>query len=124
MSELTWEEYLSNPQYLSDNLARKDFGEKLVLAFKQKNISEGIQWYQAIHLHHRMRAWNVNFPVQLGGTTEVVDIVNMVCSGDIETTTLALMYGTPDEMTSPLHWVSQDRINWMVTQMKNWLGWE
>lgn len=120
---MNWDEYISNPQYLADNVARKDFGEKLMLAFKQKNISEGVQWYQALHLHHRMRAWVVTLPPALGSTVLTVDIVNMVYSGDIETTTLALMYGTPDDMSLPTHWVTQERIDWMVAQTKAWLGW-
>jgi hypothetical protein len=120
---MNWEEYISNPQYLADNVARKEFGERLMLAFKQKNISEGIQWYQAIQLHHRMRDWKVTYPPQLGSIEKRVDIVNMVYSGDIETTCLALQFGEADTMTSPEHWITQDRINWMVSQMKSWLGW-
>lgn len=117
------EDYLSNSGYRADNEARRKFGQDLMLAFKQKNISEGIQWYQAIHMHARFRAWDVTMPAQLGGAVETVDLLNMILSGDIETACLSAIYGQPDDMTSPLHWVSQDRMNWTIDQMKAFLGW-
>lgn len=120
----TWEDYLSNSGYLADNVARREFGQKLMLAFKIKNISEGVQWYQAIHMHARLRAWNVNMPQALGGTVETVDCLNMILAGDIETACLSAMYGTPDDMSSPLHWLSAERVNWLIGEMKTFLGWE
>lgn len=120
---LTYQDYLSNSGYKSDNEARRQFGHDLMLAFKQKNISEGIQWFQAIHMHARFRAWNVQMPAELGGSVETVDLLNMILSGDIETACLSAIYGVPDDMTSPLHWVSADRMAWTIEQMKNWLGW-
>lgn len=129
---LMWEEYLSNGQYKADNLARREFGENIMLAFKQKNISEGVQWFQAIHLHARLRAWEVTYPMALAGVpglevlagaTKTVDIVNMIYAGDIETACLAASYGQPDAMTSPEHWLSDERRLWLVNEMKRWLGW-
>lgn len=117
---LSWEEYLSNPQYAADNEGRAKFGRLLMLAFKQKNISEGITAGQAIWLHSRMREYTVNFP---GQPTCKVDILNMALSGDIEAGCLALMYGVPDDMSEAHHWVSADRVNWLVTQCKGFLGW-
>jgi len=117
-------DYLSNSGYKADNQARKDFGENLMLAFKQKNISEGIQWYQALWLHSRIREWKVTLPPALGGAVMYVDLINMLTvSGDIETTCLAIMYGEPDDMSSPLHWCSGERLTWLSDQMKAWLGW-
>lgn len=121
---MEWHEYLSNSGYKADNQARKDFGENLMLAFKQKNISEGIQWYQALWLHSRIREWKVTLPPALGSAVLYVDLINMLTvSGDIETTCLAVMYGEPDDMSSVLHWCSADRLNWLRDQMKAWLGW-
>jgi len=121
---MEWQDYLSNSGYKADNQARKDFGENLMLAFKQKNISEGIQWYQALWLHTRIREWKVTLPSQLGGSVLYVDLINMLTvSGDIETTCLAVIYGEADNMSSPLHWCSQDRLDWLRDQMKLWLGW-
>jgi hypothetical protein len=127
---MNWEEYLSNASYMADLQARREFGSKLMLAFKQKNLAEGIQWYQAVHLHGRMRDWQVVMPpallAALGGVPDPalrVDMVNIIVAGDIETASLALTYGVADPMTSPFHWISQERIDWMNTQLKSWLGW-
>lgn len=127
---MNYEEYLSNASYYSDLLARREFGAKLMTAFKQKNLSEGIQWYQGIHLHNRVRKWQVIMPPALltamGGIPdpgEYVDLVNVIVSGDIETASLCLTYGVADDMTSPFHWCTQDRIDWLNNQMKAWLGW-
>lgn len=126
---MNWEEYVSNSSYKADLNARREFGSNLMLAFKQKNISEGIQWYQALWLHHRMRNWQVNMPSALLTALGVsdpgmtVDLVNIIVAGDIETASLALTYGIADDMTSPFHWGSAERIGWMNDQMKRWLGW-
>lgn len=123
MSELSYGEYLSNPQYEADNLSRQRFGQQLLLAFKQKNMSEGINGYQALHLHSRIREWVTTLPPAYGSVIIKVDLMNMMLSGDIETSCLAIMLGTPDDMSSPIHWCSPDRMNWLVGQMKKWLGW-
>lgn len=127
---MNWEEYLSNSSYRADLEARRKFGSDVMLAFKQKNISEGIQWYQAQWLHSRMREWQINMPPALlaamGGVPDPVikvDLVNIIVAGDIETASLALTYGVPDDMTSPFHWASAERLAWMNTQLKTWLGW-
>ena len=121
---LNIEQYLSNPEYRADNEANREFGARLMLAFKQKNLSEGIEWYQAVHLHSRLRSWQVNMPEFVGGGTETVDLINMILSGDIESACLSAMFGVPDSMTGPRDWISEERINWCVTQMKQFLGWD
>lgn len=120
---MDWKEYLSNASYKADNEARKEFGSNLMLAFKQKNISESCQWYNAAWLHSRVREWKVTFPPALGSAVVFVDVQNMIMSGDIETACLSLIYGESDDMTSPLHWVSDERRQWLIDQMKAWLGW-
>lgn len=134
---MNWEEYLSNPQYKADNESRRKFGGELMLAFKQKNISEGMQWFQAIHLHSRIKKWKVNYPTPaqfphpayssignvIGGTSDEVDLFNMIAGGDIETACFSLMYGENDAMDLPHHWISEERRQWIVSQMKAWLGW-
>lgn len=101
---------------------RKTFGEKLTEEFKYKNLQEGITWYQAVHLHSRVRDWKVNYPSPLTGS-ENVDLFNMILSGDIETASLSLQYGENDDMTLPQHWVTQERRMWLVNKMRVWLGW-
>lgn len=127
---MNWEEYLSNPQYKADLQSRRVFGSDLMLAFKQKNLSEGIQWYQAMWLHHRLRNWQVTMPpallTALGEIPDPnmsVDLVNVIVAGDLDLASLCLTYGTADNMTSPFHWCSQERMDWLNTQLKTWLGW-
>lgn len=134
---MNWEDYLSNASYKADNEARQDFGELLMLAFKQKNISEGMNWTQAIHLHARVKDWIVTYPTPaefphpsyaalgaiIGGQTKTVDVFNMIKGGDIETACFSLMFGANDDMTSPVHWVNEERRQWLISQMKVWLGW-
>jgi hypothetical protein len=117
------EDYLSNPEYRADNEGKREFGLRLMLAFKQKNLSEGIQWYQSVYLHARLRSWVVAMPDAVGGGTETVDLLNMILSGDIESACLSAQFGMADDMTEPRHWVTQERIDWCVNEMKKFLGW-
>lgn len=120
---LDWQEYLSNTQYRSDNKALREFAEDFMLAFKQKNLSEGINITQALWLHQRFRVWDVSLPVEMGGFSFQVDLMNMVVAGDIETAVVALMYGAPDDMSQPYHWFNAERHGWCVAQLSAWLGW-
>jgi hypothetical protein len=134
---LNWEQYLSNQGYKADNSARQEFGENLMLAFKQKNISEGMQWFQAIHLHARVKDLIVTYPTPaqfphpsyaevgaiIGGQTKNVDAFNMIKGGDIETAYFSLLFAQNDPMTSPEHWITEERRQWLLEQMRVWLGW-
>jgi len=118
---LSWKEYLSNSAKEADILTNSEFGRKLVLAFKQKNISEGINAIQALHLHHKARALVVKIP---DGPILQVDLLNMALTGDLEAGCLALMWCELDDMTSPHHWLNEERRDWLVKQLKEHLGWE
>lgn len=103
----------------SDDNSRREFSRNLMQDFKLKNIEEGVDASQALWLHHRARAWDVNF----NGLTVSVDLINMAYSGDIETTYIALAYGTPDDMSQPHHVWSQERIDYLKLEMAKYLGW-
>lgn len=120
---MNYENYLGNGSLNADLEARIAYAKDLLTAFKVKNISEGIQWYHAVHLHSRLRDWQVNYPTALGGGNDRVDIINMIVSGDIETATLSMMFGVPDEMNLPIHWMNTERIAWIISQNKRFLGW-
>jgi hypothetical protein len=106
--------------YLKNTIRqRKEYADDLLERLKQKNISEGINALQGMWMHSRMRA----LPITFMGLPFTQDIMNMAVSGDIEIACLTLMNATPDDMTQPYHWWSQDRINWLITDMKNYLGW-
>lgn len=96
-----------------------DFAKDLMSEFKQANKDAGINGLQAMWMHHRVRAWAFTFY----GVPVVVDIPNMVISGDLETACLALMNGTCDDMSQPYHWMSVDRRDWLVNNLKSFLGW-
>jgi hypothetical protein len=98
---------------------RKEYSENLMERFKAKNISEGINAVQAMHMHDRLRA----LPVTFSSQSFTLDILNMAISGDVEVACLSLMSCTADDMSLPKHWLSQARINWLVNDMKTFLGW-
>jgi hypothetical protein len=107
------------PAQVGDYESGVVFARKIFMEYKQKNKDEGINGAQAIWLHHRVRAWQVNFR----GIPYTVDLINMAASGDLETACLSLMYGQPDDMTQPYHWFTQERIDCLVTEIKGFLGW-
>jgi hypothetical protein len=74
---------------------------------------------QALWMHQRIRNW----PCTLNDTEFTVDLMNMVISGDMATACLALMYGTPDDMSEPYHWLNEERLNWLINNLKGFLGW-
>lgn len=98
---------------------RRAYCEDLIERLKKKNITEGINPIQAVWMHHKMRA----LPVSYMGQEMVIDILNLVISGDVEVAVIALTHAEPDDMSEPFHWFSQARIDWIVADMKNFLGW-
>lgn len=99
---------------------RIDFSTDLIERFKKRNIKDGINALQGLWMHHRMRALDVKFM----GMDYVIDVMNLVISGDVELATLALIYSTDDDMTQPYHWMSRERKEWLITELKNYLGWK
>jgi len=95
------------------------FAQDLMGQLKFKNLNEGINAVQGFWMHQKVRA----MPVTFYGMTFTIDLMNLVVSGDIELACLALMNTTPDAMNMPFHWLSQDRINWIVGKLKSYLGW-
>lgn len=107
-------------KYLDVSIQSKiDFAQSLIAEFKKKNISEGINALQGLWMHQRTRA----LPVTLNGITFTVDLMNMVISGDLELACLSLMNTPADNMTMPFHWLSQERLNFLVAKLKIYLGW-
>lgn len=98
---------------------RITWAKEMLQRFKKRNISLGINGMQALWLHHRMRALEITF----NGVPMIEDIINMSASGDIETSCLAILYSTPDDGSQPYHWYTQETKDWLVTEMKSFLGW-
>jgi len=98
---------------------RKEYADDLLEKFKLKNIKEGINALQGLHMHHLLRA----YPVSFGGEPFTVDIMNFAISGDLEIACLSLIYGATDDMSLPKHWMSAERKAWLITEIKAYLGW-
>lgn len=99
---------------------RKEYADYLLERFKAKNILEGINAFQGLWMHHRMRAAEITFYE----TSYTIDVMNLAISGDIEIACLTLQNMVPDDMTLSKHWLSSDVINWIVSDMKSFLGWK
>jgi hypothetical protein len=131
-SEEVWAEKLStylipplSPQEIQSSMLkqtikqRKEYAENMLERFKKRNIENGINGLKSQWLHHRMRALEVNFM----GVPMVLDILNMAVSGDIETACIALLHSVPDDGTLPQHFYTEDVRQWLISDMKNYLGW-
>lgn len=98
---------------------RRQYADDLIERFKLANMTAGITASQAMWLQHKMRALNVNFY----GLPLVLDMMNLIVSGDAEVACLALMFCEVDDMTMPYHFFSDARRNWLIDDLKKYLGW-
>lgn len=98
---------------------RKEWADDFMQRFKKKNLLENINGMQALWVHHRLRALPVNFT----GMDFTIDLLNLVVSGDLECACLALMNTPPDAMDQPFHFLSQERLDWIVKELKDYLHW-
>lgn len=99
---------------------RKEFADDLIERLKKRNMQQSINAVQGLWMHQKIRQLNVTLP---GAPTFSVDLMNMVVSGDLELACLSLMYSQADDMSLPYHWLSQERINWIIAELKKFLGW-
>lgn len=98
---------------------RKKFADELLERFKLRNIKDGINALQGMHMHHLLRA----YPVTFSGQSFTIDILNLAISGDLEIACLCLLYGATDDMSEPYHWMSSDRKEYLIGDLKSFLGW-
>lgn len=98
---------------------RRLYADDLIERFKKYNMESGISASQAMWLQHKMRALNVNFY----GLPMVIDMMNLIVSGDAEVATLALMNCEVDDMSMPYHFFSAAKRDWLVADLKKYLGW-
>lgn len=98
---------------------RKEFADDLMERFKQRNIADGINAAQGLWMHHRIRALDIT----VSSIPMTVDLANFIISGDVELACISLQYAQPDDMSLPYHWMSQARVDWLVTELKKYLGW-
>jgi hypothetical protein len=89
--------------------------ERVIEKFKKNNLARFIQsgtsselsLMKSLWMHHRLRA--VSFTFQ--GVDFTIDLMNLCISGDLSTAAFIMSQVTPDDMTQPYHFLSQDVIN-------------
>lgn len=114
------EEEMQN-SYLEKSIReRKEFADSMLEKFKKKNINEGITAAQGMWMHQLLRAYQCTFQ----GEQRTLDIMNLAVSGDLEIACLALIYGQTDDMSEPYHWMSEERKQWLINELKTFLGWQ
>lgn len=101
-----------------DSEAARNFALRLMSIFKLSNKQEGINALQALWVHHRLRAAEITFM----GMPMVLDVMNLVISGDIEVAYLALDNMTPDDGSQPFHWLTSARIDLLKSTIVDYLG--
>jgi hypothetical protein len=110
---------MASIQQIADAEANKRFAQNLLLDFRQMNLDSGINAAQALWLHHRAKAFDIN----VSGVPMQVDLLNMAMVGDVEAAYIALNYAVPDDMSQPHHWLSQERINFLKNAIAVYMGW-
>jgi len=117
--------HVPNPTpFIIQNTVRqnKDFADNLMQKLKEKNILEGLNSIdQSAWVHHRMR--KVDYTLSDATTVVQLDVMNLVVTGDIETAEHALGQMSPDDMSEDYHWLTQDRIDWIRNEIRDYLGW-
>lgn len=97
---------------------RKEFATQLMAEFKKENINQGINLDQALWVHHRLRAIDIN----VNGLELTIDLMNLVVSGDLESAYATLLYAVPDDMSQPYHWLSSTQIAFLSQRLAGYLG--
>lgn len=100
----------------------KEFADDMMQRMKEKNISEGLSSIdQSAWVHHRLR--KTDYTLSDNTTVVQIDVMNLVVSGDIETAEHVLGQMSPDDMTESYHWLTQERIDWIRNEIRQYLGW-
>lgn len=110
---------------------RKIYSEDMMERFKKRNMSTGnINIAQAMWMHHRLRALPVTFvhPILTNGeyVSMTLDLMNLAIPGDVEVSCIALQCIHPsqfDDMSKPYHYFTSEVRDWLVADMKKFLGW-
>lgn len=109
---------------------KKRYADDMLERFKYRNIDKQLHIGHGLWLHHRFRAIPVTFmhPVYTGGEVLnlTLDLMNLAIPGDVEVACVALQCLQPsqfDDMTKPYHFFNKEVRDWLVADMKKFLGW-
>jgi len=119
---------------LANLKSAQEFASQFMAQVKLRNKANSIGLSQAMWVHQKLRALEVNIPENvaqifpaveaLAGQTLTIDLLNMVISGDLETAYVTLLFATPDDMSQPYHWLSAENLAEIRTAIGQYLGWE
>lgn len=98
---------------------RRVWAEEIIEEMKKENLLAGINVMQALWVHNRLRALEIT----VGGVSFVIDLMNLVVSGDLEVAYVALGYTTPDDMSQAYHFLSTEKIASYRLKIAKKLGW-
>lgn len=121
----------SPQEQMLEHLARKVsesrlIADKIIEAFKKRNLAffvennipNDLAIMMSLHVHHRLRAVSLN----VGGVDFVIDVLNLVISGDLETAYVVLSYMQADDMSMPYHFLSQEVIDLLKVSIAERVG--
>lgn len=102
----------------SSQAASISFGDKLMHDWMRQNQLEGITIEQSAWVFSRFEEYQVNF----GAGLKHIDMFKLFASGAIPTAYYAILGVAPDDMTQSYHWLTQARLDWVKSQMEDYLG--
>jgi hypothetical protein len=124
---MSYLDYLSDPKAYADLAERKMFLNKLMLAMKAKNIGEGVNIFQYLNMMQKIKNWAVTIPngYPYAGTVYTINLLDCCFTGDIESLAKALDWGRSncDDMSQSYHFLSEARLDWILSELKAYLGW-
>ncbi len=93
----------------------RDMADNIIECFKRSNleyfvtsgISNELALLKSMWTHNRLRAMDIS----VNGLSMTIDLMNLVVSGDLETAYFVLGLITPDDMSQPYHFLSQEKID-------------
>lgn len=104
---------------------RQLFGLYLFEEFTRKSVEDGIDAAQGLWSHQRLKSVDVNLFLLNPSYPNIlfnVDVIHLITNGSIELAYLSLQCFVPDSMLLSYHWLSSDRIDWVINEMANFLG--
>lgn len=97
---------VSESRKIADEII-EEFKAKNLTNFITNSVPNELAIMISLHVHHRLRAVSIT----VGGVPFVIDLLNLVISGDLETAYVVLSYMVPDDMSMPFHYLDQATIN-------------
>jgi len=124
----------TNQKSVAHSVAKtKAFSDALIDQIKTMNVTGGGGVHTGLWFHHRMRNSAITVTqahadqfaplTPLVGVSIVIDLMNLVDSGDLESIYGVLCCIDPDDMTQPYHCITQGLIDFVKYEIANFLGW-